>query len=104
VEGAVRSGALNTAHWATNLHRPLMGVPGPVTSAASVGVHQLIRLGRAIMVTQAKEVLADLAAYDAAAASAQVDESYLPGPVLGPHASISGTAIPARTAPRRGDR
>lgn len=27
VDGAMRSGALNTAHWTTNLHRPVMGVP-----------------------------------------------------------------------------
>ena len=33
VEAAVRSGALNTAGWAARLHRPLMGVPGPVTSS-----------------------------------------------------------------------
>ena len=46
VEGAIRSGALNTAQWTDALHRPVMGVPGPVTSAASVGVNQLIRLGQ----------------------------------------------------------
>ncbi len=41
VEAALRSGALNTANWAARLNRPLMGVPGPVTSAPSQGVHQL---------------------------------------------------------------
>ncbi|WP_278258268.1 DNA-processing protein DprA [Nocardioides convexus] len=40
VEGAMRSGTLNTAHWTSNLHRPLMGVPGPVSSVASTGVNQ----------------------------------------------------------------
>ena len=35
VEGAFRSGALTTAQWTGALHRPAMGVPGPVTSAAS---------------------------------------------------------------------
>src|SRR4029078_13034542 len=47
VEAAVRSGALNTANWANRLHRTVMGVPGPVTSAPSQGVHQLIRTGAA---------------------------------------------------------
>ena len=37
VEAALRSGALNTANWAGRLNRPLMGVPGPVTSAPSAG-------------------------------------------------------------------
>jgi DNA processing protein len=57
VEAALRSGALNTAAWATSLGRPLMGVPGPVTSAASQGVHQWIRSGAAGLVTGAAEVL-----------------------------------------------
>ena len=55
VEAAVRSGALNTAHWTERLSRPLMGVPGPVTSAQSQGVHQLLRTG-ASLVTRGAEV------------------------------------------------
>jgi DNA processing protein len=57
VEAALRSGALNTANWAGRLQRPLMGVPGPVTSAPSQGVHELIRSGAATLVTSAPEVL-----------------------------------------------
>lgn len=57
VEAAVRSGALNTANWAERLLRPVMGVPGPVTSAPSQGVHQLIRSGAASLVTTGQEVL-----------------------------------------------
>jgi DNA processing protein len=57
VEAAVRSGALNTASWAARLNRPVMGVPGPVTSASSEGVHQLIRSGAATLVTRADDVL-----------------------------------------------
>lgn len=57
VEAAVRSGALNTASWATRLNRHLMGVPGPVTSAQSQGVHELIRRGEATLVTRGEEVL-----------------------------------------------
>lgn len=57
VEAAVRSGALNTASWAAALGRQVMGVPGPVTSAASEGVHQLIRCRDAVLVTRTQEVL-----------------------------------------------
>ena len=57
VEAAVRSGALNTAGWALRLNRPVMGVPGPVTSAPSEGVHQLIRSGAATLVTRPEDVL-----------------------------------------------
>lgn len=57
VEAAARSGALNTANWAAGLGRTVMGVPGPVTSAPSVGVHQLIRNKSALLVTKGTEVL-----------------------------------------------
>ncbi|WP_067439627.1 DNA-processing protein DprA [Nocardioides jensenii] len=57
VEAAARSGALNTANWATRLNRPLMAVPGPVTSPQSEGCHQLIRSGAAELVSQGTEVL-----------------------------------------------
>jgi DNA processing protein len=57
VEAAVRSGALNTANWAGRLNRTVLGVPGPVTSAPSQGVHQLIRTGAATLVTSGAEVL-----------------------------------------------
>jgi len=57
VEAAVRSGALNTANWAARLNRVLMGVPGPVTSAPSEGVHELVREGRAGLVTRGEHVM-----------------------------------------------
>ncbi len=57
VEAAIRSGALNTANWAARLNRPAMGVPGPVTSASSQGVHQLIRSQAGTLVTSGAEVL-----------------------------------------------
>ncbi len=43
VEAGWRSGALNTAHHAAELARPLGAVPGAVTSAASAGCHRLMR-------------------------------------------------------------
>jgi DNA processing protein len=57
VEAAARSGALNTASWAIRLNRHLMGVPGPVTSAQSQGVHELVRCGAATLVTNGDHVL-----------------------------------------------
>lgn len=57
VEAAVRSGTATTARHAEQLGRVVMAVPGPVTSAASVGCHQLVRDGRAILVTDADDVL-----------------------------------------------
>lgn len=61
VEAAARSGALNTANWTSRLNRVLMGVPGPVTSAPSEGVHELIRRGDASLVTGGPHVLELLA-------------------------------------------
>ncbi|HEY2041852.1 MAG TPA: DNA-processing protein DprA [Jatrophihabitans sp.] len=43
VEAARRSGALNTAGYARDLGRPVLAVPGPITSAMSVGCHALIQ-------------------------------------------------------------
>jgi len=56
VEAGRRSGTLNTARHAKSLGRPLMAVPGPVTSLQSVGCHDLIQ-GGAHLVTGAQDVL-----------------------------------------------
>lgn len=61
VEAARRSGALNTLNWAQRCGRVAMGVPGPVTSRASVGVHHAIRAGGVILVTRSQEVLEAIA-------------------------------------------
>ena len=79
VEAAVRSGALNTANWAGLLHRTLMGVPGPVTSASSEGVHELLRSRDAALVTCPEHVLE----------------------LVSP--AGAGTLAPPRAAARRGD-
>jgi DNA processing protein len=57
VEAATRSGALNTAGHAEDLSRMVMAVPGPVTSAASAGCHELVRTHGAALVTDATDVL-----------------------------------------------
>lgn len=57
VEAGVRSGAANTAAWATALGRQVCAVPGPVTSATSAGCHIMIANGTAGLVTRAAEVV-----------------------------------------------
>jgi DNA processing protein len=57
VEAGLRSGALNTARHARDLRRPVMAVPGPVTSEVSAGCHKIIREWGAVCVTDAHDVL-----------------------------------------------
>jgi DNA processing protein len=57
VEAGQRSGALNSARHARDLHRRLMAVPGPVTSDLSAGCHHIIREWQGVLVTSAAEVL-----------------------------------------------
>jgi len=57
VEAGERSGALNTARHAADLGKPLMAVPGPVTSAQSAGCHRIIREWSATCVTRAAEII-----------------------------------------------
>ncbi len=57
VEAALRSGALASAARAEALGRQVLGVPGPVTSAASAGVHAWLREGRMGLVTGAADVV-----------------------------------------------
>jgi DNA processing protein len=57
VEAALRSGALSTARHARDLCRPLMAVPGPVTSDLSAGCHEIMREWGAVCVTGAQDVI-----------------------------------------------
>jgi DNA processing protein len=57
VEAGERSGALNTARHAAELGRPLMAVPGPVTSRQSAGCHRIIREWGATCVTCAADII-----------------------------------------------
>lgn len=58
VEAGRRSGAANTAAWARLLGRPLGAMPGPLTSAMSVGCHQMIADGEASLVMDAASAIA----------------------------------------------
>ncbi|MCM0678776.1 DNA-protecting protein DprA, partial [Micromonospora phytophila] len=61
VEAAARSGATQTTHRAIALGRPGMVVPGPVTSAMSVGAHELLReVPKARLVTGVAHVLEEV--------------------------------------------
>ena len=57
VEAGQRSGALNSARHARDLHRRLMAVPGPITSDLSAGCHRIIREWQGTLVTSAAEVV-----------------------------------------------
>jgi DNA processing protein len=72
VEASRRSGALNTARHAQTLGRPLMAVPGPVTSALSLGCHDLLRRDEApaSLVTSVDDVLAVVGSIGEASCSA----------------------------------
>lgn len=60
VEAAARSGARSTARRAGELGRMVMAVPGPITSAMSVGCHQLLRADAARLVCSATEILEEV--------------------------------------------
>ncbi len=70
VEAAMRSGAINTARHARELNRPLMAIPGPITSEQSAGCHELIRESGAACVTGARDVIEMVAPLDDAGTAA----------------------------------
>ncbi|WP_223198953.1 DNA-processing protein DprA [Solihabitans fulvus] len=57
VEAGRRSGAKNTAATTCAIGRVLMVVPGPVTSASSLGCNELLRGGEAIAVSTVHDVI-----------------------------------------------
>jgi DNA processing protein len=60
VEAGLRSGTMNTVRHADLLGRPVMAVPGPVTSQASAGCHHLIAECGVPLVTSAADILGHL--------------------------------------------
>jgi DNA processing protein len=57
VEAAFRSGSLRTARDAAELMRPVMAIPGPITSPTSEGCHRLIGERAAEIVTSVADAL-----------------------------------------------
>jgi DNA processing protein len=74
VEAGARSGALNTAHHAGQLGRPVFAVPGAFASSASVGCHRLVAQGRAQLVVHPGDPVAAMRPVAASGASAVADE------------------------------
>jgi DNA processing protein len=93
VEAAYRSGSLATARAAGRLGRHTMGVPGPVTSALSAGVHELLR-GGAALVTDAAEVIELVG--DIGELAPDRRAPVLPRDLLEPEAGQVLAAVPAR--------
>ena len=56
VEAGPRSGTLAVARHARELGRPVYGVPGPITSPNSHGVHDLLRSGAATLITAPDQI------------------------------------------------
>ena len=114
VEAGQRSGAINTARHARDLHRRLMAVPGPVTSDLSAGCHQIVREWQGVLVTSAAEVIEHLtpigaaplaaspASAEGSASAASPAWAGTPGPAEAPRPG--GSAGPARAVSLAGRR
>jgi DNA processing protein len=95
VEAGERSGALNTARHAAQLGRPLMAVPGPVTSAQSAGCHRIIRDWGATCVTRAGDIIEMVSPLGAPGTLGAPDAHAAPGtpaPARGPEPATTGAA------------
>lgn len=95
VEAELRSGSLVTARRAGELGRTVMGVPGPVTSGMSAGVHQLLRM-EGELVTDPADVV-ELVGRIGELAPVRKGPA-LPRDVLPPDAARVLEAMPARNA------
>jgi DNA processing protein len=101
VEAGLRSGAQRTASDAAGLGRPVMAVPGPVTSGRSAGCHRLIRDG-AVLVTRTEEVLEAVGRFGVDLAEPAVAGAERPTDGLNPVAALVHDALPARAAREAG--
>jgi DNA processing protein len=95
VEAALRSGALNSARHARELCRPVMAVPGPVTSDQSAGCHELIRDFGAMCVTCAADVCEHIGLPGEAAGCLRLGPS-TPRDMLDPVTTAVLEEVPAR--------
>ncbi len=93
VEAGRRSGSLSTASAAAHLGRVVLAVPGPITSAMSVGCHLLLRDRFAQLVTSADDVIS--AARPLASTPVQPAENTRPTDTLDGVALRVHDALPA---------
>lgn len=75
-EARIKSGTMNTVEHAERYGRPVLAVPGSIFSPVSQGTNELLRSGRAGVLTRAEDVLARLGLQPGA------EEPELPGPDL----------------------
>jgi DNA processing protein len=68
VETGVDGGAMITAAMALDQNREVFAIPGPVNGRRPSGTHRLIREGKAMLLEQVEEVLAELGLAGSAAA------------------------------------
>jgi len=97
VEAGLRSGAQRTAADARSLGRPVMAVPGPVTSGRSAGCHRMIRDG-AVLVTRVEEVLEEVGRIGLHLAEPSTTHGSRPTDGLSALAVLVHDALPARAA------
>ncbi len=97
VEAGLRSGARSTAAEARALGRPVMAVPGPVTSGRSAGCHRLIQEG-AQLVTDVEEVLESAGRIGIDLATAPRPAPGRPTDALAATAALVHDALPAHAA------
>lgn len=95
VEAALRSGALSTARHARDQCRPLMAVPGPVTSVMSEGCHEIIREWGAVCVTGAQDVIEQVSPAGEGLGDPRRGPA-VPRDSLDPEAAAVLEAVPAR--------
>lgn len=95
IEAGARSGALSTARWAEQLMRPLAAVPGPVTSAMSVGPHSLVRDMRAVLASRPEDVV-ELVGDMGVDATAALGTASVPTDGLSETAALVHDALPTR--------
>lgn len=97
VEAGLRSGSLSTARRAEELNRVVGAVPGPVTSAASAGCHELVRDGVAVLVTGAEDVMELVGSYGPRATTRDtLPVLARPEDAVGPRARLVWDALPLR--------
>ena len=57
VEAAEKSGTLTSVRWAKRMGKPVLCVPGPISSRVSEGTNRLIKIGEAKMITGVEDIL-----------------------------------------------
>ncbi len=57
VEAAERSGTMTSVRWAKKMGKPVLCVPGQITSKVSEGANGLLKSGEATMVTEVEDIL-----------------------------------------------